>query len=235
MSLKFRKSPFSGIFRNRINWAVFAAVFVCLSLTNLAYAQTDGSAEEPALLDVLASELIAALVGFLGLGISALLAWLRNRGIPVSSEQEAMFRNIVTQRFQQLAKDSWTHMREHPEKIDEYWKELARGRIPKEFADRLRKEGLEFAMQLKDNKEFKDFAKNVTEHGMYSLLKDLRTTLKNDYQRRMIDVLPMLASTAVDSAFDPSVTDVKTWGVKSLKNLRPLLLSAEAIDTEENL
>jgi hypothetical protein len=51
----------------------------------------------------------------------------------------------------------------------------------------------------------------------------------------MIDVLPKLASAAVDSAFDPNVRDVETWGRKSLENLKPLLLSTEAIDTEENL
>lgn len=58
-------------------------------------------------------------------------------------------------------------------------------------------------MQLKDNREFNDFAKNITEDGMKRFLGDLRTDLKNDYQKRMLDVIPKLAAMAVDSAFDP--------------------------------
>lgn len=202
-------------------------------LPDAAFAQSSTTGVN--FLDSLASEVIAMLVGILGLGVSALIAWLRKKGIPVTSEQESMFRQIVTARFQQLAKESWTKMREHPERMEEYWKDLRKGRIPEEFADNLRKHGLEFAMELKNNREFRDFAKNITEQGMYHMLKDLRTGLKNDYQRRMMDVLPQLASTAVDSAFDPNSTDVAAWGARSLTNLRPLLLSAEAIDTEQNL
>lgn len=205
-------------------------------MANLAYAQSSVSVEaESDLLELLVSELIAALAGFLGLGVSALIGWLRNRGIPVSSEQEATFRTIVTKRFQQLAKDSWTEMRDHPERLDEYWSELRNGKVPGKFVERLRKEGFEFAMELKDNREFKDFARDITELGMKRLLKDLRTELKLEYQQRMLDVIPRLASTAVDSAFNPNVTDVKIWSARALENMKPLLLSTEAIDKEENL
>jgi hypothetical protein len=232
--LTFIKFPFSGILRNPINLTVFSAVFASLSVTNLAYAQSTETTE-PNLLDLLASELVAALVGTLGLGVSALIAWLRKKGIPIATEQEAMFREIVTRRFQKLAKDTWTEMRSNPGKLDEYRKEFSAGRIPDEFSTKLRREGFEFAMELKRNREFRDFARNITEEGMSRLLKDLRTDLKNQYQRRMLEVIPRLVSTAVDSAFDPNVSDPKAWGAKSLENLKPLLLSAEAIDTETNL
>lgn len=214
------------------------AVFVLVSAVNYAYAQDSTPATsslQSEVLDLVVREGIALLAGILGLGVSAFIAWLRNRGLPVSSEQEEMFRNIVTQRFEKLAKDSWTEMRNNPQKLNEYWNHLRNGKIPPEFQERLRKEGKDFAMELKNNREFKDFAKNITEDAMERLLSDLRTELKNDYQKRMLDVIPKLASMAVDSAFDPEVSNVETWGNKSLENLKPLLLSTEAIDTENNL
>jgi hypothetical protein len=187
------------------------------------------------ILDKLVSELIGTFGAILAIGIGAIVAWLRKRGIPVTTEQEAMFKEIVTKRFEKLAKDSWTEMRAHPEKLDEYWKHLSKGKIPEEFTTRLRQEGMAFAVELKKNREFRDFAKNITETGMEKLLKDLRTQLKLEYQQKMIDVLPKIASIAVDSAFDPNVKDVGQWARKSLENMKPLLLSAEAIDTEQNL
>ena len=170
-----------------------------------------------------------------GVGVTALVAWLRKRGVPMTDEQEAMFGEIVTNRFEKLAKDSWTTMRDNPERLSIYWNDLRKGKIPLEFQEKLRKEGFQFAMDLKKNKEFQDFAHNITESGMKDLLKDLRTNLKNDYQKQMLDVIPKLASTAVDSAFDPKVNSVETWSKKALENLKPLLLSTEAIDTEPNL
>jgi ribulose bisphosphate carboxylase small subunit len=175
----------------------------------------------------------------LGLGVTALVHWIRSKGIPVSDQQEAMFRDIVTSRFAKLAKDSWKEMREHPKNLDRYWDELSQGHIPKEFQDKLKKEGYDFAMELKQNREFRDFArditKDVTGKAMERLLKDLRTNLANEYQEYMIDVIPKIASTAVDSAFDPKVDNVETWAKTALENLKPLLLSTEAIDTEKNL
>jgi len=70
---------------------------------------------------------------------------------------------------------------------------------------------------------------------MNRLLKNVRTNLKSDYQKQMIDVLPKLASVAVDAAFDPNVKDANTWVTSALKEMKPLLLSTEAIDTEPNL
>jgi hypothetical protein len=90
-------------------------------------------------------------------------------------------------------------------------------------------------MELKQNKEFRDFAKNITDTGMKKLLKDLRTNLKNGYQQQMLDVIPKIASVAVDSAFDPNVSDVEAWSKNALENLKPLLLSTEALDNENNL
>lgn len=187
------------------------------------------------IVNILVTETIPIVASILGLGVTALAQWIRKRGIPLTNEQEIMFRNIVTNRFEKLAKDSWTEMRENPEKLGIYWEDLKKGHVPEEFQKRLKKEGYEFAMELKNNREFRDFAKKLTEDSMTKLLKDLRTNLKNDYQRHMLDVIPKLVSTAVDSAFDPKVTDIKKWAEKALKNLKPLLLSTEATDKEENL
>jgi hypothetical protein len=205
-----------------------------VTTVNFVYAQTSTFSNNE-ILNSLISQFIAIFGSILALGVSALVAWLRNRGIPITSEQETMFKEVVTRRFEALAKNSWTTMRNNPEKLEEYWKDLRRGKIPQEFQTKLREEGKEFAMELKNNREFKDFAKNLTNTAMDSLLKDLRTSLKNDYQNQMIEVIPKLASIAVDSAFDPNVKDIETWGKRSLENIKPLLLSTEAVDTEQNL
>lgn len=211
-------------------------VVIVLTTINSSYEQSNNSRNlQSELLDSLVSEIIAIIGSILALGVSALIAWLRNKGLPVTSEQEAMFREIVTSRFQKLAKDSWIIIREHPEKLNEYWSDLSKGKMPLEFQNKLRDEGMQFAIKLKDNREFRDFAKNLSATGMEKLLKDLRVNLKNDYQQRMLDVIPKLVSIAVDAAFESDVKDIKTWSKKSLENLKPLLLSAEAIDTEDNL
>ena len=99
----------------------------------------------------------------------------------------------------------------------------------------MRNEGYEFAVTLLGNKIFRNIAPNIPDCGVQKMLKDLRTNLKNDYQKRMVDVIPKLVSTAVDSAYESSVTDVKIWSKNALENLKPLLLSTEAIDNENNL
>ena len=230
-------------FVNKRSMIVALTVFVLVSTVNFINAQNNTSKNniplsENVMSDVvnsLVQETIAIVASVLGLGVTALVQWLRSRGIPLTNEQEIMFRDIVTDRFKKLAKDSWTEMREHPEKLSIYWNDLSKGHIPKEFQENLRKQGHEFAMDLKENKEFRDFGAKLTESAMQKLLKDLRTNLKNDYQKQMLDVIPKLASTAVDSAFDPGVKSVETWSKNALENLKPLLLSTEAIDTEDNL
>ena len=138
-----------------------------------------------------------------------------------------------------LAKDSWNTMREdirkNPNALNDYWAELKTGHIPKAFQDNLRKNGKEFAEKLRNDDQFKDFAGKITENAMNKLLKNVRTKLKTDYQKQMLDVLPKLASVAVDAAFDPKVKDSKTWAENALKDIKPLMFSAEAVDNEENI
>jgi hypothetical protein len=230
-------------FVNKESMIIALTVFVLISTVNLLYAQNNTPTNNTAppanvgsdWLNAIVNETIAIVGSILALGVSALVQWMRSKGIPVTDQQEAMFRDIVTDRFSKLAKDSWTTMRDHPENFDRYWNELSQGHIPQEFQDELRNQGYEFAMKLKQNKEFRDFAKNITESSMQRLLKDLRTNLKNDYQKRMLDVIPKIVSTAVDSAFVPNVGDVETWSRAALENLKPLLLSTEAMDNETNL
>jgi len=226
---------------------VALTVFVLLSTVNFMYAQNNTPANDNPppenakfdWVDAIVVQVIPIVGSILGLGVTALVQWMRSKGIPVTDQQEAMFREIVTNRFSRLAKDSWKQMREHPENLDRYWKELSQGHIPKEFQDKLRDEGYDFAMELKQNREFRDFAKDITKDvtgkAMKKLLKDLRANLANEYQEYTLDVIPKIASTAVDSAFDPNVQNVETWSKAALENLKPLLLSTEAIDKEENL
>lgn len=202
----------------------------------IATQNVSSSESDSDIIDLFVKEGIGIVASILGVGVGAIVAWLRKRGIPVTSEQEAMFKEIVTKRFEKLAKQSWIDMRNNPEKLDKYWDNFLRnGKIPDEFVQRLKTEGKEFALELKNNREFRDFAKKITENGIENLLTDLRAQLKSNYQKRMIDVLPKLASIAVDAAFDEKTKDVETWSKKSLENLKPLLLSSEALDTEENL
>ena len=199
--------------------------------------QNVGTPEKtPGIWDSLVEHGIAQVSGIIGVGVAALVAWLRKKGIPVTTEQEKMFKEIVTKRFESLAKESWQTMRANPEKLDEYWRnDLSRGKIPQEFVNRLLTEGKDFAVQLKQNREFRDFAKKLSDKAMDKLLRDLRNQLKANYQRKMIDVIPKLVSIAVDATFDESVKDLDTWANVSLEKLKPLLVSAEAIDTQENL
>lgn len=198
--------------------------------------QNVGTSTDTSIVDVLVQEGVATMSGIIGIGIAAIVAWMKKKGIPVTTEQEAMFKQIVTKRFESLAKQTWQDLRANPDKFGSYWENhLSKGKIPPEFVERLRTEGKSFAVGLKENKEFRDFAKKLSEKAMDKLLVDLRTQLKSDYQKRMIDVLPILASRAVDAAFDEHVRDVEGWSQNALEKLKPLLLSSEAIDTQDNL
>jgi len=191
------------------------------------------------LLNILVPEIIAAVAGAFVLGLKALFKWLRSKDVEISMEQETMFTNLLTNRFKMLAKSSWDTMREdvrkNPKALDDYWKELKTGHIPKTLQDNLRENGKEFAEKLRKSDQFKDFAGKITENAMNRLLKNVRTNLKSDYQKQMIDVLSKLASVAVDAAFDPNVKDAKTWATNALKEMKPLMLSTEALDTEDNI
>jgi hypothetical protein len=230
-------------FVNKKSVIVALLVFLLMSSFNFMYAQNSMSQNNISssgnfrseLINLAVTETIPIVASILGLGVTALAQWIRKRGIPLTDEQEAMFRQIVTNRFEKLAKDSWSEMRDHPEMLTVYWEDLKKGHVPEKFQENLRKHGYEFAMELKQNKEFRDFAKNITDIGMKKLLKDLRTNLKNGYQQQMLDVIPNIASVAVDSAFDPNVSDVETWSKNALENLKPLVLSTEALDKESNL
>ena len=160
---------------------VFILIFSLFFIPVFAYAQTtvenqnietfvetqnienqNVGAEQGDFLDVLVQEGIAIMSGIVGVGVTAIAAWMRKRGIPVTTEQENMFKKIVTTRFEKLAKQSWQDIRENPDKINEYWNDhLSRGKIPPEFVKRLHDEGKDFAFSLKENREFRDFAKDL--------------------------------------------------------------------------
>jgi hypothetical protein len=230
-------------FVNKKSIIVALLVFLLMSSFSFMYAQNSTSKNNISssgnitseLINIAVTETIPIVASILGLGVTALAQWIRKMGVPLSNEQEAKFREIVTNRFEKLAKDSWSEMRGNPEMLSAYWEDLKKGHVPEKFQENLRKNGYEFAMELKQNKEFRDFAKNITDAGMKKLLKDLRTNLKNGYQQQMLDVIPNIASVAVDSAFDPNVSNVEAWSKNALENLKPLLLSTEALDNENNL
>ena len=155
-------------FVNKESIIIALTVFFMISTFNFLYDQ-DNLADSTSPLanvgpdwrDAIVKETIAIMDSMLALGIYALVQWMRTKGIPVTDQQEAMFRDIVTDRFSKLVKDSWTTMRDHPENFSIYWDELRQGHIPQEFQEELRTQGYEFAMKLKENKEFRDFAKNI--------------------------------------------------------------------------
>src|SRR5207344_454419 len=161
MHMSTQKSMLS--FVNKESMIIALAVFLLISTVSFLYAQnntpTNNTAQpaQPAQpkydanywLNLLVNETIPIVASFLSLGIAAIVQWMRSRGIPISDQQEAMFRNIVTERFTKLAKDSWSTMRDNPEKLDIYWNELRQGHVPKDFQEKLRTEGYDFAIQLK--------------------------------------------------------------------------------------
>jgi hypothetical protein len=187
------------------------------------------------IVNALFSQFIALITTIVGIGVGAIVAWLRKHGIPVTTEQEKMFKDIMTKRIETLARNTWDSLRKDPTLVDKYWDELSAGHIPQKFQDDLRKEALGFALDLKKNREFQGFAKKITEKGMENLLKTIRTDLKTDYQIRMLDVLPKIASIAVESAFDENIKTPKEWVEESFAKMKPLLMSAGALDTETNL
>lgn len=224
---------------------LFATTIVGVVDGSVVFAQSDTNSETTTIsatseiIDLLVKEMIA----ISGIGISALVGvviqWLRRQGVPITTEQETMFKNVMSNRFQKLAKDSWTHMREDikkdPDALKNYWEEMKTGHIPVRYQEILRTQGIDFAKELRNNKEFKDFAGKLTDKALERVLKDVRTGLKQDYQKRMVDVIPKLASVAVDATFDPDVKDLKTWSDTALEKMKPLMFSTEAIDNEENL
>lgn len=221
-------------------------MFGVISVTNNILVEDIYAQEEPdedrvflQILDILIPELVAVVAGLAGVGVTAGIRWMRRQGIPVTTDQETMFRSIVRNRIEKLGKDSWRHIREKyrddPAYMEKLWSELKKGHVPAELQDTMRMEALDFAKKLKHNKEFRDFAKDLTDSGLERILKDVRSSIKSDYQKKMLDVIPRLASIAVDSAFDKESTDVESWARRSMENLKPLLLSAEAADAEDNL
>lgn len=189
--------------------------------------------------DIIFKEILAIAGSFLALGVGAVIRWMQKQGVPITDAQEAMFKQVVTERFQMLAKDSWSKMREairnDPKAMDNYWDELKTGHVPKEFRDILQTQGLEFAKTLKENKEFRDFTGKITDTALERLLKNVRVRLKADYQKRMVDVIPKIAGIAVDAVYDKEVKDVETWSNKALEEMKPLIFSTEALDSEDNL
>ena len=190
-------------------------------------------------IDILVKELIAVTAASLTVIVGVVIKWIQRQGVPITSEQETMFKQIVSERFQMLGKRSWTVMRENIKKdddaLDHYWEQLKTGHIPNEFQKILKEEGKEFATKLRSNKEFKDFAQKIQGDALDKLLENIRVRLKADYQKRMIDVIPRLASIAVDATFDENIKDVDTWSKNALEKMKPLIFSTEAIDNEENL
>lgn len=212
----------------------------------IAFAQTSSDGENSTtvsitdkLLNGLATELIIIIGAVFGFGLKALFKWLRSKGVDISMQQEEAFTNLLTNRFEMLAKESWSTMREDVKKdskaLEKYWEELQTGHIPVQFQTILRTQGSDFAKSLQKNDQFKDFAKQLTDKALEKLLKNVRTKLRSDYQKRMLDVLPNIASVAIDSAFDPKVTDAESWANNALGNMKALMFSAEALDNQENI
>ena len=118
-------------------------------------------------IDILVKELIAVAGAGLTVVVGVVIRWAQRQGVPITSEQESMFKQIVSERFQMLGKRSWTTMRENIKKdndvLNKYWEQLKTGHVPDEFQKILKDEGKEFAVKLRSNKEFRDFAKKFKE------------------------------------------------------------------------
>ncbi len=212
----------------------------------IAFAQTSSDGENSTtvsitdqLLNSLVTELIIIISGVFILVLKALFKWLRSKGVDISIQQEDAFTNLLTNRFEMLAKESWSTMRDdvkkNPNTLEKYWGDLQTGHIPEQFQTILRTQGSEFAKSLQANDQFKDFAKQLTNNALKKLLKNVRTKLRSDYQKRMLYVLPNIASVAIDSSFDKKVTDAELWANNALGNMKALMFSAEAVDNQENI
>ena len=50
----------------------------------------------------------------------------------------------------------------------------------------------------------------------------------------MLDVLPRIASIAVDAAFKENQS-LEKWGAEALNNMKPLLVNTESLEKESNI
>lgn len=181
--------------------------------------------------DTLVDEAITISVPIIGTGLTSLFFWLRKKGIEITPGQEKMFKELITNRYKKLAKDTWKTFREDENEFTEALKE---GRIPKKYADVLKTNGKEFADELLKKGEFKDFSKNIAEGAVDKILENIRTDLKNENQKKMLDILPKVAGIAVSASFKENQS-IDAWGKEALKNIKPLLVNSEALEKESNL
>ena len=151
------------------------------------------------LIDSIVNEGIAVSASIIGMGLSYLFFWLRKKGIEITPQQEKMFKELLTNRYKKLAKDSWKTFRADETKFTDALRE---GRIPNDLATILTSNGKEFAEELLKKNEFKDFAKNLAEGTVDKLLEDIRTDLKNENQKRMLDILPKICLDGKNSIYN---------------------------------
>jgi len=183
------------------------------------------------LVDSFVEEVIAISVSIVGTGLTSLFFWLRKKGIEITPDQEKMFKQIITERYKKLAKNTWASFRDNEE---EFISALSDGKIPPKFAEELKKDGKEFAEELLKKKEFQDFATNLAKDSVDKILENIRTELKTENQKRMLDVLPQIASIAVDAAFKENQS-FEDWKKEALNNIKPLLINSEALEKESNI
>lgn len=197
------------------------------------YVGEDESKRDPldSLIDTLVNEVITISVPILVTGLGSLFFWLRKKGIEITPEQEKMFKELLTNRYKKLAKESWKTFRSDEAKFASALKE---GRIPEDLATSLKTNGEEFADELLKKKEFQDFSKNLAKGTVTKMLENIRTDLKNENQKKMLDLLPKVASIAVDSTFKEN-RSVEDWAKDALVNIKPLLVNSEALEKETNL
>ena len=98
----------------------------------------------------------------------------------------------------------------------------------------MRKEGNEFAKELLKEKEFRDLSKNIAKETVKKMLEGIRTDLKNENQKKLLDLLPKVASIAVAAAFKENQS-LEDWGTEAMKNIKPLLVNSEALEKESTL
>ena len=183
------------------------------------------------LIDTLVDEIITITAPIIGVGFTSLVLWLRKKGIEITPGQEKLFKEMLTSRYKKLAKVSWKEFRENEAEFTEALKE---GRIPKNLSNKLKKEGKEFAEELLKKKEFKDFSKNLAKGTVDKMLEGIRTDLKNENQKKLLDLLPKVASIAVAAAFKENQS-LEDWGKEAMKNIKPLLVNSEALEKESIL
>ena len=151
---------------------------------------SNGKTQSNILLDSFVEEIIAISVPILVTGLTSLFVWLRKKGIEITPNQEKMFKQLMTERYKKLAKTTWQAFREDKK---EFSLALNSGKIPPKFAEKLKSEGKQFANELLEKKEFHDFGKNLAKNSVEKILENIRADLKNENQKRMLDVLPRIA------------------------------------------